>query len=66
MDNSNTTVGYALGIVEGYLEGRIGMNDDGASVVLEYFKAIEQAYKDKVTECFQHESKLQAVQNSLK
>lgn len=61
----NVTVGYALGMVEGYLEGRVAQGGDGAETVLEYFKVIELAYRQKTAELAAQESKLQAIQLNL-
>lgn len=64
MEN-NVTVGYALGMVEGYLEGRVALNDDGAATVLEYLKVIEQAYIEKNAKVLEQESKLADIQLNL-
>ena len=58
----NVSVGYALGMVEGYLEGKIAaLSDTNAETVLEYLKAIENAYIQKNQECLQHEAKLRNI-----
>ena len=64
MEN-NVTVGYALGMVEGYLEGRVALNDDGAATILEYFKVIEQAYKEKNAKVLEQQTKLEEIQLNL-
>lgn len=61
----NVTIGYALGMVEGYLESRVAQGGDGAETVLEYFKVIELAYRQKVAELAAQESKLEAIQLNL-
>ena len=60
MEN-NITVGYSLGMVEGYLEGRAQQGDDGAATVMEHFKIIESAYINKAQMLLKAEEKLSNI-----
>jgi len=64
MEN-NVTIGYALGMVEGYLEGRIDVGDEAAETVLEYLRIIEQGYTQRITEALAYKSKLYNIQMNL-
>ena len=64
MENS-ITVGYSLGMVEGYLEGRANQGDDGAATVLEHFKNVERAYIEKSQLLLKAEEKLSNISLNL-
>ena len=61
----NVSVGYALGMVEGYLEARVAAGDQAAEQVLEYLKGIEAAYIEKNRVILEQETKLNSIQMKL-
>ena len=61
----NPTVGYALGMVEGFLESMLEQGHVGAQVVLEHLKIIENAYIEKNSKVLEYEAKLKEIRTNL-
>ena len=61
----NPTVGYSLGVLEGYLESLARDNQAGAQECLGYLKVIEDAYVEKSNQLIVAENKLRNIQTSL-
>lgn len=62
---SNPTVGYSLGVVEGYLESLIAENLPGAMTVLEHFKMIEAAYIEAINTLTDYKNSVNNARNIL-
>lgn len=58
------TIGYSLGMVEGFLEKLIEEGDTAAETVLTHFKAIEQELIQKTNQVFQIKNTLNQMQQS--
>ena len=61
----NPTVGYALGMVEGFLESMLEQGHAGAQVVLDHLKIIENGYVEKANSLAMAEKKLADIQLNL-
>jgi hypothetical protein len=61
----NPTVGYALGMVEGFLESMLEQGHAGAQVVLDHLKIIENAYIEKARLLVEAEKKLSNISLNL-
>ena len=61
----NPTVGYALGMVEGFLESMLEQGHVGAQIVLEHLKVIENAYIEKNSKVLEYEAKLKEIRTNL-
>ena len=64
MEN-NPTIGYALGMVEGFLESMLSQGHEGAQVVLDHLKIIENGYVEKSRLLAEAERKLQEISLNL-
>jgi hypothetical protein len=61
----NPTVGYALGMVEGFLESMQAQGHVGAETVLQHLKIIENGYIEKSRLLEEAEKKLHDIQLNL-
>jgi hypothetical protein len=61
----NPTVGYALGMVEGFLESVLEQGFPGAQIVLEHLKIVENAYIEKSRLLAEAEKKLENISLNL-
>ena len=65
MEN-NPTIGYALGMVEGFLESVLEQGYPGAQIVLEHLKIVENSYIEKSRLLAEAEKKLADIQLNLR
>jgi hypothetical protein len=61
----NPTVGYSLGVLEGYLESLAKDNQVGAEECLGYLKIVENAYVEKASQLAAAEKKLANISLNL-
>jgi hypothetical protein len=61
----NPTIGFALGMVEGFLESMLSQGHEGAQVVLDHLKIIENGYVEKSRLLVEAEKKLADIQMNL-
>jgi hypothetical protein len=61
----NPTIGYALGMVEGFLESMLNQGHEGAQVVLDHLKIIENGYVEKSRLLAEAEKKLADISMNL-
>lgn len=61
----NPTVGYSLGILEGFLESLAAESVQGADQALEYLKVVETAHIQQSNKILEYETKLAEIRLNL-
>lgn len=59
------TIGYSLGLLEGYLGSLVKEGYQGAEVCLEHLQSIEKLYLQKDADCLLLEEKLRNIELNL-
>lgn len=59
------TIGYSLGLLEGYLGSLVKEGYQGAEVCLEHLQSIEKLYRQKDADCLLLEEKLRNIELNL-
>ena len=61
----NPTIGYSIGLIEGFLESLVADGNAHAATVLEHLRNVEQGYINKSNEVLAYESKIRNIQLNL-